>query len=484
MISSKEVKVLDINSEYFGVPTKNLMENAGKGVAEFISGHEKLRNKKIIIFCGMGNNGGDGFVAARYLAKTCKVSIFLIGDAIKTDNAKENFDKLKNHEIKIHTNLKEVDSLLNKNDIIIDSMLGIGLTGELRKPFSTIVKKINSMKDKTVISVDVSTGMGTNLAIEPEYSVTFHDVKETMNKENSGEIHVVDIGIPKDVVKYVGSGELSVYYPRPKKQSHKGENGSVLIIGGGPYTGAPGLSGLAALRTGADLVFIATPKRCWQAIASFSPNLIVKNLNSDILTSEDVSIIESLFTKCDSVVLGPGLGDAKETEEAILKIVKLVIKENKPLVIDADAIRPIGKQPALLKNSKTIITPHAKEFKKLTGADLPNDLEGRIETVRMWADKLGVAIFVKGPIDILSNGNDIKLNKIHNEAMTVGGTGDVLAGIIGSLLSKGVEPFHAMRIAAFLNGESGNKAFVNKSYGLLATDIIEEIPVVLKKYVI
>jgi len=153
------------------------------------------------------------------------------------------------------------------------------------------------------------------------------------------------------------------------------------------------------------------------------------------------------------------------------------------LVIDADAIKPVGNKTALLKKSKTVLTPHAEEFKKLTGVDLSKDVERRIETVRIWAEKLGVAIFLKAPVDILSNGRDTKLNKIHNEAMTVGGTGDVLAGIIGSLLSKGVEPFNAIRIAAFLNGEAGNKAFAKKSYGLLATDIIEEIPSVLKKYV-
>ena len=152
------------------------------------------------------------------------------------------------------------------------------------------------------------------------------------------------------------------------------------------------------------------------------------------------------------------------------------------MVIDADAIKPVGNHPAILKNSKTIITPHAKEFKKLTGVDLSKDVEGRIKTVCMWAERLGVTIFLKAPVDILSNGKDTKLNKIHNEAMTVGGTGDVLAGILGALLSKGVEPFNAIRIAAFLNGEAGNKAFVKKSYGLLATDVIEEIPGVLKKY--
>ena len=482
MISAKEVKVLDKNSEYFGVPTMNLMENAGKSVADFIIDHLKFENKKIIIFCGTGNNGGDGFVAARYLAKTYKVSVFLTGDKIKTDNANNNFSKLKKHDIQIYSDGNEVDSLLRENDIVIDSMLGVGLTGELRKPFSTIVKKINSVEDKTVISVDVPTGLRTNLAIKPDYTVTFHDVKKDMNKDNSGEIHIVDIGIPKDAATYVGPGELSVYYPRPKKQSHKGENGSVLIIGGGPYTGAPALSGLAALRTGADLVFIATPKRSFQVIASFSPNLIVKDLNSDVLTSKDVPTVRKLLNKCNAVVIGPGLGDSKETEEAILEIVKLVINEDKPLVVDADAIKPVRNQPVLFKKSKTIITPHVREFKKLTGVDLPQDIKERIKTVRMWAERLGIAIFLKAPIYILSDGKGTKLNKVHNEAMTVGGTGDVLAGILGALLSKGVEPFNAIRIAAFLNGEAGNNAFTKKSYGLLATDVIEEIPVVLKKY--
>ena len=482
MISEKEVKVLDKNSEYFGVPNSKLMENAGKGVADYIINVLKPKNKKIIVFCGTGNNGGDGFVAARYLAKKYKVSVFLTGKDIKTDISKSNFNKLKKTDVKIYTKLSEVDKLLLDNAIVIDSLLGIGLSGDLREPFNTIVKKINSTKNKTKVSVDISTGFGKNLAVKSDYTVTFHDVKQEMNKKNSGEIHVVDIGIPKDAVNYVGPGELSVYYPRPRKQSHKGDNGSVLIVGGGPYIGAPALSGMAALRTGADLVFIATPKRSWQSIASFSPNLIVKDLNSDFLTPGDIPTIRELFSKCDAAIIGPGLGTLKETEDAIVKIVKLVIEQNKPLVIDADAIKPIGEHLSLIKNSKTVVTPHAGEFKKLTGIELSQDGNSKIKTTNEWAKKFGIAIFLKGYIDILSNGRKTKLNKVHNEAMTVGGTGDVLAGIIGALLSKGVEPFNAIRIAAFLNGEAGNEAFKKKSYGLLATDIIEEIPNILKRY--
>jgi len=152
------------------------------------------------------------------------------------------------------------------------------------------------------------------------------------------------------------------------------------------------------------------------------------------------------------------------------------------LVIDADAIKPVGEQLELIKNSNTVVTPHAMEFKKLIGYDIPQTIDDRIKMVQVWAKKLGIAIFLKGYVDILSDGERTKLNKIHNEAMTVGGTGDVLAGIIGALLSKDVEPFNAMRVAAFLNGEAGNEVFSKKSYGLLATDIIEEIPGILKRY--
>jgi len=486
MISGKEIKVLDKNSEYFGISTSKLMENAGKGIADFIINNLKIVDKKVIIFCGTGNNGGDGFVAARHLAEKCKVSIFLTGKEIKTDTARDNFNKLKKLDVKIYNinHINEIDELLAENDIIIDSMLGIGLSGTLREPFSTIVNKIVSAKNKTVISVDTPTGLGTNLAIKPGFTVTFHDVKEDMNKENSGSIHIVDIGIPKEAVNYVGPGELIVYYPRPKKQSHKGDNGSVLVIGGGPYVGAPVLAGMAALRTGADLLFVATPKRSWKLVASYSPNLIVKDLNSDILTDEDLPIIKELLTKCNSVVIGPGLGTSQEAESAIQKIIELVISEKKSLVIDADAIKPIGEKLEIIKNSKTVITPHAGEFKKLTRVKLSEDTLERSVVVEKWAEKLKINILLKGYVDIISNGKQTKLNKIHNEAMTVGGTGDVLAGIICALLSKDVEPFNAARIGAFLNGAAGNEAFKKYSYGLLATDIIEEIPFILKKYLL
>jgi len=504
MISGKEIKVLDINSEFNGVPTIKLMENAGKGVAEFIIKQLKLRKDNILIFCGTGNNGGDGFVAARYLAKKNKVTVFLTGaeNDIRTKISKANFKKLKNIKIKLYdiSSKNILDTILSQNNIIIDSMLGIGLSGSLREPYSTIVKKINSTSNKTIISVDIPTGLSTDKKITPNYTITFHDKKIGMNIENSGEIIVKDIGIPKKAIDYVGPGELTTFYPKPKKESHKGENGRLLIVGGGLYYGAPALSSFAAQRTGIDLIFVATPKKVARAITSYSPllikpvrlakdiaklspTLIVKELNDeDHFVSNDLEIIKTLNSKVDALVIGPGLGSEMDTQKAVEKIIDFFVKNKKPMVIDADAIKAIGNKPDIIKNSQIVVTPHTGEYKELTGVKLSNNINERKKNVETWAKKLGVTILLKGPIDIISNGKETKFNDIHNESMTVGGTGDVLAGIVGALLSKGVEPYNAARAGIFINGEAGNFAYKKRSYGLIATDVIDEIPNVLRKY--
>jgi NAD(P)H-hydrate epimerase len=379
-------------------------------------------------------------------------------------------------------------------------MLGIGLSGKLREPYKNIVTKINKTQDKSIISVDIPTGFGTDTSIIPDYTITFHDIKTGMNQKNSGGIKTVDIGIPKKAIEYIGPGELKTYYPIPKKESHKGDNGRLMIVGGGPYYGAPALSCFAAQRTGVDLVYIATPKKVAKAITSYSPllikpiklakqlailspNLIVRELNDENkLVPADVKIVESLINKSDALLIGPGIGSANETQKTVEKILNLFVKNKKPIVIDADAIQVVGKKPEIIKNTQTVVTPHSGEFKELTGIKLSNKTDERKKNVEKWAKKLGIIILLKGPIDIISNGNETKLNDVHNPSMTAGGTGDVLAGIIGALLSKGVKPYNAARMGIFINGAAGNNAFKKYSYGLLATDIIEEIPSVLKKY--
>ncbi|OGS40004.1 MAG: hypothetical protein A3K77_06000, partial [Euryarchaeota archaeon RBG_13_31_8] len=472
---------------------------------DFIDKKLKIKQKNIIVLCGTGNNGGDGFVAARYLSEKNNVTVFLLGKTndIRTDISKKNFEIIKNNKkIKIYniSDTQKIVDLISKNDVIIDAMLGIGLSGEIREPYFTIVKNINNTQKKIILSIDVPTGLGTSNYVKADYTITFHDIKKEMNSKNCGDIIIVDIGIPKKAEEYVGPGELKTYYPIPKKESHKGDNGRLLIVGGGPYYGAPALSSFAAQRTGVDLVIIATPKKVAKAITTYSPllikpvklakhlakispTLIVNELSDEKnLVLSDIKIIEKLINKADALLIGPGLGMEKQTQLTIEKIIEKFNEQKKPIVIDADAIRVVGKKQNLIKNTKTVITPHTQEFKYLTGVNLKKDIKKRKEETQKWAKKLGVTIVLKGSIDIISNGEKTKLNDFHNPSMTVGGTGDVLAGIIGALLSKGVEPFNAARMGIFINGAAGNLAFEKYSYGLIATDVIEQIPNVFKKY--
>ncbi|MEF8847684.1 MAG: NAD(P)H-hydrate dehydratase [Candidatus Thermoplasmatota archaeon] len=487
MTTGKEIKVIDINSEFYGTPASELMENAGKGLARFIKKNIS-DDKNILFFCGKGNNAGDGFVAARYLSEKYKINLFLVGkkEDIKSNISRKNYEKLKNRNIKLYDidSLDKVNDLLSECDVIIDGMLGIGIKGKLRSPFDKIVEKINKTSDKIVISVDIPTGIGTSLSIKPDFTVTFHDKKENMNKKNSGEIKIVDIKVPEKAKSYVGPGELSVYYPRSSKKSHKGDNGKVLIVGGGLYTGAPALSALACLRAGVDLVYVAAPSQSANTISSYSPNLIVIPMESqNYLVTNDFEKISDLLKKVDTLVIGPGLGVKKESKELCFSVIKKTIDFRKNLVIDADAISAISKNQEVIKDSNSVITPHVGEFKKLTGVDLSDSKrEKRKEIVEKWASSLNTTILLKSKVDIISNGINTKFNDIHNEAMTVGGTGDVLSGITAAMLSKNICPFNSARISAFINGYAGNLCFDKYSYGLLATDIIEEIPTLLKKY--
>ena len=501
MISPTEMKVVDRNAEFRGMPSYKLMENAGRGLANFIKKNNKIKAKNIIVFCGIGNNAGDGFVAARYLKDEYNVTVFLTAEKkdLKTKNSKKNFEKL-NLKIFDINSVDKIDNLLSKNDLIIDSMLGIGLSGSLRQPYKSIVKKINSCVNKKIISVDVPTGFGTDIYVKADYTVTFHDAKKGMNKKCCGEIIIVDIGIPEKAIDYVGPGEIVNYYPIPSAKSHKGQNGTLLIVGGGPYYGAPALSSFAAQRIGVDLVYLLTPKKVARAISSYSPllikpkrlakdlaryspNLIINDSNHESkIILKDIEIVKKLIEKTNALLIGPGLGNDKQTEKAVEKIISIFVEKDKPIVIDADAIKVIGKHPDLIKKSRTIITPHSGEFKELTSKKLTDDLLIRTKYVKKYAKDLGSTILLKGPIDVISNGKQVKLNDVHNQAMTVGGTGDVLAGIIAGLISKGVNPYNAARMGIFLNGFAGNLAFKKRSYGLIATDIIEEIPNVLKKF--
>lgn len=479
MIPFEEVKVLDRNAQFLGVATSQLMENSGKAVADAVMKRYNLARKKVAVLCGTGNNGGDGFVAARYLRVHCEVTVVLLGEEknLSSDLARLNFSKIRG-KVKTLILPANIGELIGASDIVIDAMLGVGVSGKLREPYAGIVKRLNA-SHKQVVSVDVPTGMGTDISVRPSMTVTFHDLKEGMEDARCGKVVVADIGIPKDAETYIGPGEF-VYMPRPAPSSRKGENGRLVVVGGGPYTGAPAFTAMAAYRIGADLVRILTPSSAAGIIASYSPSFIVHPLAGQGLNASHVEDVMAALNDCDALAIGPGLGSAPDTLAAVCDILS---RCQKPVVIDADAIRAVGQNRKALKGVKGVITPHAGEFELLTGEKLPEDLEGRSRAVKSWAKRLELTILLKGRTDIVSDGNLVKLNRTGNPGMTVGGTGDVLTGIVGGLLARKASPFNAARIAAITNGYSGDLAFAESGYSIGPLDVACKITETMKKFV-
>jgi len=472
-IPPEEVRVLDINAAHLGLRTVTLMENAGRAVArQIVKAYPE--GSRVAVVCGKGNNGGDGFVAARYLSDRMSVSVFLAEptDTIESSLARANLQL-------VEKLARPADLLAPKEfDVIIDAMLGVGLKGKPRGPYPGLIKKLNSSRHP-VVSVDVPSGWPSDLRVKPRITVTFHAPKVGMSSANSGRIVVEEIGIPPEAERYCGPGEFALL-PRRAREARKGDAGRVLVIGGGPYTGAPAFAAMAAMASGVDLAFVATPDASATAVSIYSPNIIVRPLRGDILSEEHVPELLEYSKEADVVAIGPGLGNAKETISAVQA---LVSKTRTPLVIDADAIQACGKKPAVLRGRTGVVTPHAGECKKLTGRTAPKeDDDKRAKRVKEAASKLRMTLLLKGVTDVISDGRRVKLNRTGCEGMTVGGTGDVLTGLVAGFMAQKASPFSAARIGAFTSGVAGQLAFQERSFGMLATDVIDKVPLVLRRY--
>ena len=275
---------------------------------------------------------------------------------------------------------------------------------------------------------------------------------------------VADIGIPPEAEFFVGPGDLWLVGKRTP-ESHKGDSGRILVIGGGPYTGAPALSALAALRAGADVVTVAAPRTAAKTISGFSPNLIVQELTEDHLCPEDMSVLVDQIARHDVVVMGMGLGRHPETMETVAQIIPLA----KKIVIDADALQP--DLPL-----KGIVTPHAGEFKRISGVSLVDlGYRERIDPLKGYARKKGLVVLLKGKVDLISDGEVVRANTTGNPGMTVGGTGDVLAGVTAAFYAR-TSAIRAATAAAFVNGRAGDLVYAELDFGMVATDVVEKIP--------
>jgi len=285
------------------------------------------------------------------------------------------------------------------------------------------------------------------------------------------------IEVKKEILK-------EIFKEKPR-DSIKYDWGLLLIIGGSDfYSGSPALAAMAAFKTGVDMVRIVAPKRAADIIASFSPNLAAYPLEGRWLNKNHLATLLAMTEtakisarKNVTVVIGGGVGRTDETQEMILEYLKQI---SVPAVIDADAIYAISKNPKAISGKKFLITPHLYEFFILTGIDVKSKNEKeRAEAVKEAAQKLKTTILLKGAVDIISDGTEVALNRTGSGYMTKGGCGDTLAGICGALMARGVSPFSAAQVGAYINGKAGELVSEKEKEGLLATDLIEAIPKVL-----
>ena len=471
------------------------MENAGKSVADVIF-DEYPTAKKIVCICSQTNNGGDGLVAARHLTSRYDVTVVLIGypEHIRTHEAKKNWEIISNLLtpqviiVKRSEDLQILDRILADADVVVDAIFGVGVKGKPRGLDGETILKINILKKKfgfRVVSVDVPSGFDSHrgepseLMIDSDIIVTFHDMKYGLDGLGK-RIYVKSIGIPRDAEIFVGPGDFIEFIKRREPWSHKGDFGRILIVGGSKhYTGAPALSALAALRTGADLAIIYAPEKIVSTLRSFSPNIIAEPYPGEIFSKNSIDGAIMLSEKSDVVVVGPGIGSDNETLRAIHELIEQ-ISEKKPIVVDADALKSLAKY-GIPRAPNIIITPHAGEFKIIFGEIPPRDMQQRGEIVRKYAEKNGITILLKGHIDIISNGDKLLFNRTGNPGMTVGGTGDVLTGIIAAIRAQGFDSFESAAMGAFLCGLAGDLAYEKFGYGLTATDVIDRIPVAIRR---
>jgi len=470
MITSDEMAVVDANAAALGVPRKQLMESSGNAVARVVR-EAADPDDSVALVCGRGNNGGDAFVAARFLSEY-DVTVHLLGReaTISTDIARENWDALEAAGIDAREVRDSASLSLGDPDVVVDAMLGTGVTGALREPEATAARAINE-GGATVVAVDVPSGVGADtgeaadVAVEADHVVTFHDTKPGLEAVDA-TVTVADIGIPAAAETFVERGDLLRLSRDPT--AHKGEFGEVLVVGGGPYTGAPALAAQSALRAGADLAYVACPEAVAREVQGYSENLIVEALPGDRLAPGNVADLTERAADADCVVLGPGLGAHDRTLAAVEGFLEGF---EGTAVVDADALRAV---PDVETDATLLCTPHRGELRRM-GGETADDPAERADLVESFAADLGATLLVKGAQDVISDGERTRRNRTGNPGMTVGGTGDVLAGVCGAMACA-LDPPEAAAVAAYANGRAGGIAAEERGYGLTATDLLEAVP--------
>lgn len=496
-----ESAVFDANAVALGVELSELMISAGASLASEVSSGVKDKGGlgEVWFLCGPGNNGGDGFVAASALYSLwfdlpLNVRILASHAQQKSDISQDMRNTAKSAGVSIHSWQGNGWSIPIPRDrkvlMLVDCLLGVGPQGPGTPalPRDSIGEVMDWLMARfevqfpLILACDVPTGLCSSKQMNVGRTLTFHAPKMGLLDElggvanGVGGIKVASLPWPDETIN-PGIGDL-LRFPALKDGAIKGDRGRVLVIGGGPYHGAPILSGMAAARMGADLIHVAMPSSA-SARVSWPTELIPEKIvDEEILSLKSVSTLEQRMRSgrgVQAIVIGPGLGDAEETLDAVRELLVIATVREIPIVIDADAIKALPKKN-MLAGLKVVITPHSKELESwLEGIECPEILESVMNESnwrKFTPDEENAVIIETGAVDHIWGLNGRYCQSSGGSArMAMGGTGDLLAGAIGGLLAIGMAPWPAARLASYLLREAGKMAEAELGIGMVASDI-------------
>tara|TARA_Y100001954_G_scaffold238583_1_gene306874 strand:+ start:46216 stop:47745 length:1530 start_codon:yes stop_codon:yes gene_type:complete len=480
-----------------GIPGLTLMESASReAVHVLLSEYGSVSGKKVFCFAGSGNNGGDAFAMARILIDLgAEVSVFHTKPKKQyRGDARTNLKWAQKLSISM-VHLPSIQAPLPQPDIIIDGLLGTGFKDTLRESTRSIVREINRLGRRSfVLAIDIPSGLnGLNGVAQPEAvyanaTATFQAPKLGLclpsATKHVGCLHTCNIGIPKQIQSkhstrhYLISDHALQSVRTPQQDMHKGTAGKVLVIGGSEgLTGAPHLTAIGALRSGAGLVTVTCPMGVCESVKANSPDIMTFPLGSG--SEWEVSMAEKLLEKApeyDSVVIGPGLGRARKTVDFLKSF---VAKCPARTIIDADGLYALAQHPQLLSELRndTILTPHPGEMAKLINSTTEEIQRNRLNVAQQFVTTCKSVLILKGAGTIVADQDVTCLSPFSEPNLSVGGSGDVLAGVIGTMLSQGHTPRDAACIGVYWHGATGRLLKKNfPARGNLALDIANSLP--------
>jgi ADP-dependent NAD(P)H-hydrate dehydratase / NAD(P)H-hydrate epimerase len=487
-----------------GIPSIVLMENAGRqAVAAMEAAFDDLTSSHVAVLCGRGNNGGDGFVVARTLIQRgVETSVFLIGSVSDVQgDARTNIEVLGRIGLTVVeiTSAQEWElhfSEISECEVVVDAMLGTGFHGELTGLLQTVVADVNA-SGVPVVAIDLPTGLSADtadfdgVAIEASMTVTLAAPKIPLifppADSHAGDLVIADIGIPYPVIDELDGPYLELLtrermreiVPARAADSHKGDFGRVLLVAGSRgRTGAAHLAAIGALRSGAGLVTIATPRSCAPIVASMAPEYMTESLDETPSGGIDFGALDRLFElDADVIAVGPGLGRDPST---VAFVHGLLERAGVPLILDADALNAFSGDPDRLMGRDgvdVIVTPHPGEMSRLLGISIESLQNDRLEQARQFAAAHRLHVVLKGHRTVIAGPDGRSfVNLTGNAGMATGGTGDLLTGMIAAWVAQLLDAEAACKLAVYLHGTAGDLAAADEGEAaLVASDLASRL---------